>query len=81
MKNKIILSATLFLMLSIGCKNSNNQTGANKTDSTSQTFNLDTTKLKTGDVYYQCEMHPEVISDKSGSCPKCGMDLSEIKKQ
>lgn len=24
---------------------------------------------------YQCLMHPEVISDKPGKCPKCGMDL------
>ena len=29
-------------------------------------------------VEYTCEMHPEVISDKPGKCPKCGMDL--IKK-
>ena len=24
---------------------------------------------------YTCPMHPEVIADKPGSCPKCGMDL------
>ncbi|WP_404935043.1 heavy metal-binding domain-containing protein [Nitratireductor sp. L15S-10] len=24
---------------------------------------------------YTCPMHPEVISDQPGSCPKCGMDL------
>ena len=27
---------------------------------------------------YTCPMHPEVISDKPGKCPKCGMQL--IKK-
>ena len=47
---------------------------------TSQTFDLDTTKLKSGDIFYQCSMDPEVISDRPGSCPKCEMDLSEIKK-
>ncbi|WP_184558113.1 multicopper oxidase domain-containing protein [Chryseobacterium sediminis] len=26
---------------------------------------------------YTCPMHPEVISDKPGKCPKCGMDLVE----
>ena len=26
-------------------------------------------------VQYTCPMHPEVISDKPGKCPKCGMDL------
>jgi hypothetical protein len=24
---------------------------------------------------YKCPMHPEVISDKPGKCPKCGMNL------
>jgi len=28
---------------------------------------------------YTCPMHPDVISDKPGSCPKCGMDL-ELKE-
>jgi len=26
-------------------------------------------------VQYTCPMHPEVISDKPGKCPKCGMTL------
>ena len=24
---------------------------------------------------YTCPMHPEVIADKPGKCPKCGMNL------
>ncbi len=28
---------------------------------------------------YTCPMHPEVISDKPGKCPKCGMELIEKK--
>lgn len=30
-------------------------------------------------VIYTCPMHPEVQSDKPGSCPKCGMTLVEKK--
>ena len=26
-------------------------------------------------VVYTCSMHPEVVADKPGKCPKCGMDL------
>lgn len=28
-----------------------------------------------GQKQYTCSMHPEVVSDKPGKCPKCGMDL------
>lgn len=26
-------------------------------------------------VIYTCPMHPEILSDKPGKCPKCGMEL------
>jgi len=37
-----------------------------------------TKKVKPAKVQYTCTMHPEVISNKPGKCPKCGMTL--IKK-
>jgi mono/diheme cytochrome c family protein len=37
------------------------------------------TTTKAAKVVYTCPMHPEVISDKPGKCPKCGMNL--VKKE
>ena len=28
---------------------------------------------------YNCSMHPDIISDKAGKCPKCKMDLIKTK--
>lgn len=38
---------------------------------------LDESKMKS--VTYVCSMHPDVTSDKSGKCSKCGMEL--VKKE
>lgn len=36
------------------------------------------TKTKSeAQTIYTCPMHPEVISEKAGKCPKCGMELVE----
>jgi len=32
------------------------------------------------DVYYTCSMHPQVMLDKPGNCPICGMKLIEATK-
>ncbi len=35
---------------------------------------------KEGATQYTCPMHSEVVSDKPGICPKCGMDLISVPK-
>ncbi len=35
----------------------------------------DTIKTK-----YTCPMHPEVMSNKPGKCPKCGMELVKVEQ-
>jgi len=47
-------------------------------------FNLsiaDNPSLQKEDVYYTCPMseHADVVMDKPGKCPKCGMNLVEKK--
>jgi RND family efflux transporter MFP subunit len=36
--------------------------------------------LPPGTEYYTCSMHPEVVSDKEGTCPLCDMALIKTKK-
>ena len=31
-------------------------------------------------IIFTCSMHPEIISDKSGTCPKCGMELVKLEE-
>ena len=40
-----------------------------------------TVKHTTSTKKYTCTMHPEVVSNKPGKCPKCGMDLVLMKSK
>lgn len=88
MKKKLImLFAVTSTLIITACNNASNN--SEKTESVAATnatveapanetpaFQaIDTTKLATGAMYYQCSMDPEVITDKPGDCPKCGMKL------
>ena len=52
-----------------GCKKSEHEHGA-----VEQPGHEHSTATK-----YTCPMHPEVVQDKAGDCPKCGMKLVEKK--
>lgn len=39
------------------------------------------TEKADGKETYSCPMHPEVTSDKPGTCPKCGMDLEKAENK
>ncbi len=85
MKKSIIPLSAIFLILgscnSPSSKNEPTHVEPMKSKNVSQNFNLDTTNLKSGQTYYQCPMDLEVISDKAGACPKCGMDLKVMTKK
>jgi hypothetical protein len=80
MKKKFILILLACMLMSGVCKKSANTNEQENTSGTNQVFDLDTTKLNSGQTYFQCTMDPEVISNEPGKCPKCGMDLTERKK-
>jgi hypothetical protein len=52
-------------LLGIAACNNNQTDKKNATEKTAQTKK------------YYCTMHPEIGSDKPGTCSKCGMDLVE----
>ena len=82
MKKHILVIAAGIVML--GACNSSTKTSdkdAKVSADSTQIFNLDTTTLAAGTVYYQCPMDLSEISDKPGKCPKCGMDLEPLTKQ
>ncbi len=64
---KTILSLAVIISLSLAAISCGNKQPADAEHHTSAS------------EVYTCPMHPEVISDKPGSCPKCGMDL--VKKE
>lgn len=55
-------------------KDTSEQAGTEKTEPADTTSNNMMAKAQ-----YTCTMHPEVVKDEPGKCPKCGMEL--VKKE
>jgi nitrous oxide reductase accessory protein NosL len=45
--------------------------------SSSQQQNKTAAPINKNKTVYTCTMHPDVVSNTPGTCPKCGMDLVE----
>ena len=76
MKQTII--ASMFLAATVFAACNSNSSSDSKKDTTATTSTADTSKMMSA-VKYTCTMHPEVISDTAGKCPKCGMEMVPIK--
>lgn len=66
---KKLFIAVVIVFLSAACKNKNTK------DSSQAEHNMEMNA-----VYYTCSMHPQVMQNKPGNCPICGMKLVEAKK-
>lgn len=64
-----IFTVAIVSVIAISCGSSDTK---EKTSEMKDTMNM---KTNAAGVQYTCPMHPEVVTDKPGSCPKCGMDL------
>lgn len=88
--NFIITFAIAALFFASGCSNQNKSSMEQKQTINESKSSIDSTIIrdknanvskidsnKDGKVF-ECQMDYEVISDKPGSCPKCGMKLEEV---
>ena len=69
MKKTIIMALAIFLA-------GTTTFGQAKTDTSMKHKHHMTSTTK-----YTCTMHPEVVMNKPGKCPKCGMALVPMKKK
>jgi len=65
---KVIIAAAILLAANTGAfaQDSTHKAGTHK-------HKMTTSKK------YTCTMHPEIVMDKPGKCPKCGMKLVAMK--
>ena len=75
---KMIIAATFAFMAIVFAACSGGTGKAESKDSGASTMATDTAGKMMAAVKYTCKMHPEVISDTPGKCPKCGMALVKM---
>lgn len=76
MKKRIVILSLSILSFAFvtSCQQSKDKPEQTETES------VDSTSVEqTAHLMYTCTMHPEVMKDEPGKCPKCGMEL--VKKE
>ena len=77
MKTNILIAILIALLVTgfVACNNSETKNES----STTQTDTSAMPQKMVSDKMYTCTMHNEVMADKPGKCPKCGMTLVKQK--
>src|SRR5687768_4721667 len=65
MKQLIRITCVMLFIIAVGCNNNKDNHAEHETEAIKE--------------LYTCPMHPEIIRNKPGKCPICGMDL--VKKE
>ena len=73
--NTITLLAAIAVSLGIGWYVGQSQAPSSASQETALEHGV-----KHMDSKYQCPMHPNIVKDKEGNCPICGMDLIPVKE-
>ncbi len=84
-KTTVLGTLTLLLALSLsGCDSRNNKEadpGSTRTEGVANGSDAASVKPTPKKILYQCAMHPQIIRDKPGTCPICGMELVPIPEE
>ena len=62
-------------LFATGCSDNKSTTETTATTPTTAAASDSTAAPAGMATQYTCPMHPEVVADQPGKCPKCGMDL------
>ncbi len=78
MKITILFMAVVVALATAACNSNDSKTTEETTISADTTTTVPSAPA-VSPVVYACSMHPEVTGQKGEKCPKCGMDLTEVK--
>jgi Cu+-exporting ATPase len=76
-KIKLLMAAALVIGLGAAAFTLSGCSSSTHSDHAAQSGDQPAAEQGTKSVKYACSMHPEVVQDKPGDCPKCGMKLTE----
>jgi len=72
MKTNLYITIVILILANVACKKK-------VPPQDHQQENHDMHNMSNDQVMYTCPMHPQIMKDKPGTCPICGMDLVEKK--